>query len=113
MNPACRILRLALPLVLQQLCLQLQIRIVRAMLGHVNAEFFSAIGNTTVPYHMVTSIIIAICGGTTILGAQSVGTGKSEQTAATAEASFFGNTLLSFLISNSSCGSCSPRPSTM
>lgn len=97
MNSAGRILRLALPLVLQQLCLQLQIWIDRAMLGHVNAEFFSAIGNTTVPYHMVTSIIIAICGGTTILVAQSMGAGKSEQTAATAEASFFGNTLLSFL----------------
>ena len=38
-----QILRLALPLILQQLCLQLQIWIDRAMLGHVNALFFSAI----------------------------------------------------------------------
>ena len=57
-----QILALALPLILQQLCLQLQVWIDRAMLGHVNTEFFSAIGNTSVPYYMVTSMITAICG---------------------------------------------------
>lgn len=92
-----RILSLAFPLILQQLCLQLQIWIDRAMLGHVNAEFFSAIGNTTIPYHMVTSVIIAICGGTAILVAQNYGAGKPAQIAQAAESSFPGNTLLSVL----------------
>ena len=95
--PWKRILRLAFPLILQQLCLQLQVWIDRAMLGHVNAEFFSAIGNTTVPYHMVTSVILAICGGTTILIAQGAGAGNNRQITDTAESSFFGNTLLSVL----------------
>jgi putative MATE family efflux protein len=92
---ARQILRLALPLILQQLCLQLQVWIDRAMLGHVNAEFFSAIGNTTVPYHMVTSVITAICGGTAILVAQGIGAGDRRQVRETAECSFLGNSLLS------------------
>lgn len=95
MSTGRRILRLAIPLILQQLCLQLQIWIDRAMLGHVNAEFFSAVGNTTVPYHMATSVIIAICGGTAILVAQNVGADNHRQVAETAEASFLGNSLLS------------------
>jgi len=90
-----RIFRLALPLILQQLCLQLQIWIDRAMLGHVNAEFFSAIGNTTVPYHMVTSVITAICGGTAILVAQGIGAKDHRQVRETAECSFLGSSILS------------------
>lgn len=90
-----RILSLALPLILQQLCLQMQIWIDRAMLGHVNAAFFSAIGNTTVPYQMVTSTITAICGGTAILVAQGIGAGDHWQVRETAESSFLGSALLS------------------
>ena len=94
---ASRIFRLAFPLILQQLCLQLQLWIDRAMLGHVNAEFFSAIGNTTVPYQMVVSVIIAICGGTTILVAQNIGAKNLKQVTEVTEASFIGNSLLSVL----------------
>lgn len=90
-----RILSLAIPLILQQLCLQMQIWIDRAMLGHVNAAFFSAIGNTTVPYQMVTSTITAICGGTAILVAQGIGAGDHRQVRETAESSFLGSALLS------------------
>lgn len=97
MNNAKRILRLALPLIFQQLCLQLQLWIDRAMLGHVNPQFFSAIGNSTVPYHMISSVITAICGGTAILVAQGIGAGNEKQVRETAESSFLGNTLLSFL----------------
>lgn len=90
-----QILALALPLILQQLCLQLQVWIDRAMLGHVKTAFFAAIGNTGVPYYMVTSIITAICGGTAILTAQGVGAGDEKQVQKIAESSFFGSSLLS------------------
>lgn len=90
-----QILRLALPLILQQLCLQLQIWIDRAMLGHVNALFFSAIGNTSVPYHMISSSITAVCGGTAILTAQGVGAKNLTQVKETAEASFLGSSIIS------------------
>ncbi len=90
-----RIFHLALPLILQQLCLQLQIWIDRAMLGHVNAAFFAAIGNTSVPYHMVSSAITAICGGTAILVAQGIGARDHRQVRETAECSFLGSSLLS------------------
>lgn len=63
---AKQILQLALPLILQQLCLQMQIWNDRAMLGHLDPLFFSAIGNAGTPYHMVLSAITAICGGTAI-----------------------------------------------
>ena len=35
-----QVLRLALPLIAQQVCLQMQVWIDRAMLGHANAVFF-------------------------------------------------------------------------
>ena len=91
---ASRILRLALPLILQQLCLQLQVWIDRAMLGHLNAVFFSAIGNTLVPYQMVVSTILAICGGTAILVAQGSGAKDEAAIRSAAESSFLGSTLL-------------------
>ena len=94
-NKIKRIFQLALPLILQQLCLQLQVWIDRAMLGHVNAAFFSAIGNAGVPYYMITSIITAICGGTAILIAQGVGAGNESQVQKVAESSFLGSALLS------------------
>ena len=92
-----QILRLALPLILQQLCLQLQVWIDRAMLGHVNAAFFSAIGNTTVPYYMASSTITAIAGGTAILVAQNMGAANYKKVQETAQCSFLGSAILSCL----------------
>ena len=92
---ALRILQLALPLILQQLFLQLQVWIDRAMLGHLNAVFFSAIGNTTVPYYMISSIITAISGGTAILIAQNIGAGNYRNVQTTAQCSFLGSGILS------------------
>ena len=60
-----QITRLALPLILQLICLQLQVWIDQAMLGHVNVEYFSAVGNSTAPYHTITSAITAICNRAT------------------------------------------------
>ena len=92
---AKQIFRLALPLILQQLCLQLQIWIDRAMLGHRNPEFFSAIGNAGTPYHMILSTITAICGGTAILVAQGMGAQDTDRVKKIAGASFWGNSILS------------------
>lgn len=89
-----RILQLALPLIFQQLCLQLQVWIDRAMLGHINVDYFSAIGNTTVPYHMVTSAITALCGGTTILVAQKIGAKDLRGAQEVSESSFLGSTII-------------------
>ena len=85
---ARQILRIALPLILQQLCMQMQLWIDRAMLGHVDAAFFSALGNATIPYHMVISAITAVCGGTAILTAQGIGSGNLDKVRDAAEASF-------------------------
>ena len=90
-----KILQLALPLILQQLCLQMQLWIDRAMLGHVNAAYFSAIGNASMPYHMVLSTVTAVCGGTAILTAQSIGAGDRERVKEVAESSFLGSSVLS------------------
>ena len=90
-----RIFKIALPLIIQQFFLQLQIYVDRAMLGHVNSDFFSAIGNVLVPYFAVTAIITAICTGTAILIAQSIGAKDEAQCKNYAECSFIGNSLLS------------------
>ena len=90
-----KIVKIALPLILQQLCLQFQIWIDRAMLGHVNSEFFSAVGNSLVPYQAATSMIVAICGGTTILAAQYFGAKDIENVERVSECSFLGNSLIS------------------
>lgn len=89
-----QIFQLALPLILQQFCLQLQIWIDRAMLGHLNAEFFSAIGNSDAPYHMVVSTITAVCGGTAILVAQGIGAKKPDHVREISGASFLGSSIL-------------------
>ena len=93
---ALQILQLALPLILPQLGLQLQVWIDRAMLGHLNAVYFSAIGNTLVPYQIVVSTILAICGGTAILVSQGSGAGDGTALRNAAESSFLGSSLLSF-----------------
>ena len=72
-----RIFTIAVPIIIQQLSHQMQVWVDRAMLGHINPEFFSAVGNSLVPYFAITSIIVAICSGTTILIAQSIGAAKA------------------------------------
>ena len=95
-----KILTIAIPLILHQLSMQMQIWVDRAMLGHVDSRYFSAVGNVLVPYYAVTAIIAAICGGTTILIAQNIGARNESQSKSYAECSFVGNSvfpLLAFL----------------
>ena len=68
-----KIFTIALPLICQQVFMQLKVYIDRAMLGHVNSDFFSAIGNVLVPYNAVLTVITSICTGTTILIAHNIG----------------------------------------
>jgi len=86
-----KIFAIAIPIIIQQLSHQMQVWVDRAMLGHINPEYFSAVGNSLVPYFAVTSTILAICSGTTILIAQSVGAKDYELSRKYAECSFAGN----------------------
>ena len=90
-----KIFTIALPLICQQIFLQLQVYVDRAMLGRVNSEFFSAIGNVLVPYYAITSIITAVCTGTTILIAHNIGAKNEDMCKKYAECSFLGNTAIS------------------
>lgn len=91
------ILRISIPLIINQLSMQLQIFADRAMLGHVSPEYFSAVGNVLTPYSAATAIIFAFCTGTTILVAQSVGAKSEACWQSYAECSFVGNSLISLL----------------
>jgi len=91
------IFKIAVPLIFQQLSMQLQIWVDRAMLGHVDSKYFSAVGNVLVPYYAVISIITAICTGTTILIAQSIGAKNESQSKNYAECSFIGNSIFPLL----------------
>ncbi|MCL2230676.1 MAG: MATE family efflux transporter [Treponema sp.] len=91
-NPK-KIFAIAIPIIIQQLSHQMQVWVDRAMLGHINPEFFSAVGNSLVPYFAVISTIVAISSGTTILIAQSVGAKNFELSRKYAECSFVGNSI--------------------
>jgi putative MATE family efflux protein len=92
-----RILTIAIPLILQQLSMQMQVWVDRAMLGHVDIKYFSAVGNVLVPYHAITAIILAVCTGTTILIAQSIGSGNKQDCQSYAECSYIGNSIFPIL----------------
>jgi len=92
-----KIFTIALPLICQQIFLQLKVYIDRAMLGHVNSDFFSAIGNVLVPYNAVLSVITSICTGTTILIAHNIGAKNEDMYKKYAECSYLGNTLISVI----------------
>jgi len=93
-----KIFTIALPLIWQQIFLQLQIYVDRAFLGRVNSEFFSAIGNVLVPYHAIISTITAICTGTTILIAHNIGAKNENMSKKYAESSYLGNTIISVIM---------------
>jgi len=88
-----KIFTIAVPLILQQLSLQMQVWVDRAMLGHVDSKYFSAVGNALVPFYAVAAIINAICCGTTILIAQNIGAKNISQSKDYAECSFIGNSI--------------------
>jgi len=88
-----KIFAIAIPIIIQQLSHQMQVWVDRAMLGHINPEFFSAVGNSLVPYFAANSIILAIASGTTILIAQSVGAKDFNLSCRYAECSFIGNSI--------------------
>jgi putative MATE family efflux protein len=92
-----KIFSIAFPLIFHQLFMQLQIYVDRAMLGHVNSEYFSAIGNVLVPFNVLVSIIGGICTGTTIMIAQSIGAKNEVQCKNYAECSFIGNSIIPFI----------------
>ncbi|WP_041714879.1 MATE family efflux transporter [Acetivibrio clariflavus] len=91
------IFAIAIPLILQQFFYQLQVLVDRAMLGHVNSDYFSAIGNALFPFYTIWSAVIAVCGGTTILVAQCLGAKDNLQAKQYAECSFAGNSAISII----------------
>jgi len=93
LKDSSKIFAIAVPIIIQQLSHQMQVWVDRAMLGHINPEFFSAVGNSLVPYFAMNSIILAIASGTTILIAQSVGAKDYNLSRRYAECSFVGNSI--------------------
>lgn len=90
-----KIFKLALPLILQQLFTQVLIWADTAMLGHVNSQYFSALANVFVPFDVVSSILYAMCTGTTILVAQKIGAKDYTAARKYSEASYVGNSFFS------------------
>ena len=92
-----RIFNIALPLIFQQLSMQVQIWVDRAMLGHIDSRYFSAVGNSVVPFYAIYAIISGLCVGTTILIAQNIGERNFEKSKNYAECSFIGNSIFPLL----------------
>jgi len=92
------IFNIALPIIIQGLVLQIQILIDKAFLGHLNSEYFSAVGNVLFPYFLTIESVHAIATGTTILVAQNIGAKKEFLSKTYSEVSFAYNTLLSLIL---------------
>ena len=60
------ILKLALPIVIQEAIFQIQGIVDKLFLGKIDFSFISVIGNVTYPLNITYAIIIAICTGVTI-----------------------------------------------
>lgn len=65
-NQSKTILKLALPIVIQEAIFQIQGIVDKLFLGKIDFSFISVIGNVTYPLNITYAIIIAICTGVTI-----------------------------------------------
>ncbi len=90
-----KIITLAIPIMINGIVQQLQILTDCAFLGHINSDFFSAVGNVFFPFFLCMGQLWVLPTGTTILIAQSIGAGKTQNGRPVAEASFKFNTLIS------------------
>lgn len=90
-----KIITLAIPIMINGIVQQFQILTDSAFLGHLDSNFFAAVGNVFFPFFLCMGQLWAIPTGATILIAQSVGAGNPQKGKSIAEASFKFNTLIS------------------
>lgn len=86
---------IALPIIVQNIVMHMQLLIDRAFLGNLNARYLAALGNVMVPYETLLFFFFAAAGGLTILIAQNIGAKRIEDAQRLAESAFFFSTLFS------------------
>ncbi len=93
-NPHYKLFAIAVPIVIQNLVLYLQLQVVMAMLGQANSLFLSAVGNVLFPYNIVIAFLTALSTGVTVLSSHSFGAKALKSAQRYAEVSFFFNFLI-------------------
>ncbi|HEX3020434.1 MAG TPA: MATE family efflux transporter [Chitinispirillaceae bacterium] len=92
-----KIITLAIPIMINGIVQQVQILTDCAFLGHINSDFFSAVGNVFFPFFLCMGQLWVLPTGTTVLIAQSIGAGKTQNGRSIAESSLKFNSLISVL----------------
>ena len=86
-----KLLKIAAPIIIQNLVLYLQIQIDMAMVGQANPLYLSAIANVLYPYNIVIAFLSSLSTGVTVITSHAIG-GKSLRSARRySEVSFFFN----------------------
>ena len=86
---------MSLPIIVQNLVNHMQVLIDRAFLGNVDSRFLTAIGNVIVPYNAVIVFLVFAGTGITVLVAQHLGAGRTDDAREVSESSLVFATLFS------------------
>jgi putative MATE family efflux protein len=97
-NLTSTLFRIAIPVILQGLFLQVQILVDRAFLGQLNSQYFSAVGNVMFPYFATIEVLFAISIGATIVISHNIGAKKYDDARVYSEAVMKYNTILSLTL---------------
>lgn len=97
-NHFIMIMKMALPIIIQGLVLQLQAVVDKAFLGKIDTDYLSAVGVAQLPFITSVDALTAICTGLTIIVATKFGAGKLKDIHESVNASIAFNMLLSLLL---------------
>lgn len=89
---------IALPIMVQNVVIHVQLLVDRAFLGNVDPRYLSAIGNVMIPYNALSFFFYSAATGLTVLIAQHIGRRDFAKAGRLAQASFFYSTVFSSLM---------------
>ncbi|MFY0650700.1 MAG: MATE family efflux transporter [Cyclobacteriaceae bacterium] len=89
-----RLIYIAIPIIIQNLVLYLQIQIDMAMVGQANSLFLSAIANVLYPYNIVIAFLTSLSTGATVVSSHCIGAKSLNSAQRYSEVSFFFNFIL-------------------
>ena len=92
------IFAIALPIMIQNIVMNLQVMIDRAFLGNLDARYLASIGNVMVPFNALNFFFYSAATGLTVLVAQNIGRKDYSRAKKLGESAFVYSTLFSTLL---------------
>ena len=88
-----KLIKIAAPIIIQNLVLYMQIQVDMAMVGQANSLYLSAIANVLYPYNIVIAFLTSLSTGVTVVTSYCIGANSLKSAQRFAEVSFFFNFL--------------------